>query len=306
MNLKELLNAIYPWRQAGLYAFVTCFVLGGAVALVRPLQYESQAILERKPVRLAPQLDPKEGEEFDVYRLTSESQRCVALMKSRYMLELWYDALRLPARSPLQKERGMGQLKETLTVQPISYTDLFVVKVRANSPEAAHLRAGKLIEIFSKWDLYQDRHEAEQLVALLRNRLRQLTTELVQNRAKLEKEQGSSSISLVGSASSRQMEADIAARTGLYDRLTAELEGAERELSNDAVARTRVLAPPATPAMPITSRKAKLFIVFCLSVLLSFGFMFWLEWLKRSGFIKGKRVFPEVPERTKESAHIRS
>jgi uncharacterized protein involved in exopolysaccharide biosynthesis len=305
MTLKELAILFYQWRRIGFRVFVSGLVIGGLWVALRPLTYESQAILERKPPKLAPQLDAQEKSEFDVYRLTSESQRCVALMKSHYLLERWYEALGLPAKTAKQKEKGMKPLQDSLTVQPVSYTDLFMVKVRAHSPEEAEHRAAVLIDSFSRWDLEQDRQEAQQLVNLLNARLAELTRELVQGRARLQSQKSSLSLSLAGSATARQLEADITAKTSLYDQLTTELEGAQRALSNDAVPRTRVLAPPSTPGTPIFSRKGKGVIVVCLSLLMAGLAMWFLEWSRRAGIPADEWSLTKIAERSSAVFHVR-
>jgi hypothetical protein len=173
----------------------------------------------------------------------------------------------------------LGRLQDTLAVQPVSYTDLFVVRVRAHSPEEAQRRAGLLTDFYAHWDSSEDRAEAQQLVGLLRSRLQQVTRELGQLRSRLQAQKAGLSLSLGGSASARQLEADIAARVATYDRLTAEIESAERPVRGDAAPRTRVLAPPTLPGKPVLSRPLMAFIALCLSLLLSAGLLCLLEWL---------------------------
>ncbi len=278
MTVTGLLRILFRWKRAALWTSGLLALAGLVAAVARPLAYEAQAILERKPAKLSPLMNSKEGEEFDVYRLTSESQRSVALLKSRYMLGRWYDAIGLPAHTPLERERGMNRLFDTLTVQPISYTDLFVVKARAFSPEEARRRTALLIDLFSQWDLAQDRQEAQQLVGLLQDRMRQVLAGLAQDRQRLQTQKAGLSLSLMGSASARQLEADISAKNALYDQLTSELEGAERQLRNDALPRTRVLAPPVPPGKPVFSRSALALIALCASLLAGLAMAALLEW----------------------------
>ena len=299
MSVTGLLRIFFRWKRFGLFSLAACLLLTVVIAVARPLSYESQAILERKPARLSPQFG-KSGEEFDVYRLTSESQRGATLMKSRYLLGQWYETLNaadIASQSPQQQEKGIHRLSSSLTVQPVSYTDLFVVKVRALSPDEARKRAQVLISLFSRWDMMQDREEAEQLVSLLRDRLKQVTSDLNAARRQLERQKASVELSLSGSARTRALEEDIQAKNGLFSDLTAELEGAEREVRNDAAPRTRVLAPPTLPGTPVHSYAQRVAIGFCVSLLLTAGLILLMEWqdptLHRAQDVA--RVVPTLP-----------
>jgi|GEM_PF-3336393 len=279
ITVTGLVRILFRRRRAAVITFLVSLLAGLALAWLKPLSYESQAILERKPAKISPQLSPREGEEFDVYRLTSESQRSVALLKSRYLLTQWFDALGLPSTSPEDKEHEMNRLRSTLSVQPVSYTDLLTIKVRAPSPEKAQARNQTLIQLFSNWDVDQDRHEAGQLVTLLQQRMQRLSQEINQARNRLQAQKAALSLSLIGSAATRQLDAEISAKVNLQDNLLSELESAERSVRNDVDPRTRVLAPPTRPGSPVHSRGLMCALAVLLSVMLSVGWTAILEWL---------------------------
>src|SRR4051812_44578481 len=185
ITLTGLARVLFRWKQTGVYTFYACLALTLLTAIVRHPRYESQVVLERKPTRVTPVIGKQDDERFDVYRLTSESQWSVALLKSRFIMERWLEAVGLPAKTPQEKERSLSGLARSLTVQPISYTDLFMVKVRALSPEEANRRAALLVDVFAKWDLEQNRQRAQELVGLLQSRIKQVSQDLSEEWARL-------------------------------------------------------------------------------------------------------------------------
>src|SRR4051812_8266135 len=95
MNLTALMRVLFRWQRAGQTAFATLLVMTLALTFLRSPRYESQVFLERKPVRITPIVTKQDDERYDVYRLTSESQWSVALLKSRFIMERWLDAIGL-------------------------------------------------------------------------------------------------------------------------------------------------------------------------------------------------------------------
>src|SRR4051812_25581143 len=104
IDLSGLLKVLHRRKTAGRRAFVALAVIGMAGALIRSPRYESQVILERKPTHVTPVLGKQEDERFDIYRLTSESQWSVALIKSRFILEKWMEAIGIQPHSASNKE----------------------------------------------------------------------------------------------------------------------------------------------------------------------------------------------------------
>jgi uncharacterized protein involved in exopolysaccharide biosynthesis len=278
MNLTGLLRIAFRWKKAGLLAFFSLLGLGLALAWGMPLLYESEAILERKPIKITPVVSKQDDEEFDVYRLTSESQRNVALLKSHYIMEQWLDAIGLKPDSPRQKEHDIAKLVHSLTVQPVSYTDLLTVKVRAFSPEEARQRAGLLIDRFTQWDLEQNRQQTLQQTQLLQKRLEDVNHVLSTEWARLKSQKADLSLSLSGSSAAKQLEVALNAEGKLYDLLTTELEEAERQLESGQMERTRIIAMPSLPGKPVLSRGLRSVLAFFLSLFGALGFIFFLEW----------------------------
>jgi uncharacterized protein involved in exopolysaccharide biosynthesis len=278
LRVRDLFQIILRWRRQALSLSLVLFGIVLILAVIRKPHYESQVILERKPIQITPIVPKEQNEQFDIYRLTSESQWSVALLKSRFILERWMEALGRPATTPLQKENELKRLYHSLTVQPISYTDLFMVKVRALSAEEANRRASVLVDVFSKWDLEQNRAKAQMMVDLLRRRLDQVNNELSAEWAKLKIQKANQSLSLSGSSATRQLELDINAKGKLYDMLTAELEEAERQLHIDELPRTRALAPPSLPGRPQMSRLKFIFLGLMASLLAGLVSVFLFEW----------------------------
>ncbi len=276
MNFTGLLRVLFRWKYLGLFALALLLALTCEAGLVWPLKYESQVMLERKPNQVNMQENRQES--FDLNRLTSESQRSVALLKCRYMMEHWLDALGITSQTPADREKELKRLYRSLTVQPVSYTDLFVVKVRASSPEEATRRAGILVNLYAKWDSDQIRQQTQEFTDLLRQRVNQMNEELSDAWARLKIQKGTQALSLSGTSSSRQLEQDITARGKLFDTLTTELEESERQLHNDKTARARVLTPPSVPGEPVLSRKEILILGTSASLLAALALILLLEW----------------------------
>ncbi len=278
LSVTGLLRILFRWKNSGLLAFTALFVLTVMAALAQPLVYESQVILERKPAKVTPQLAKDQDDQFDVYRLTSESQRSVALLKSRYLMEKWLDTLGIKAKDSPARERELAKLSHSLVVQPVSYTDLFVLKVRAASPAEANRRAGVIATLFADWDMQQNRTDAKGLIEVLNSRVAQVNEELREMSNRLKSQKSTQALSLSGSSAARQLDVNLSAQGKLYELLTTELDQAERMLHNDQLPRTRVLTPPSTPDKPLMSRLVRLFLGLCGSLLFGLGFIFLLEW----------------------------
>jgi len=294
MNLTGLLRVLFRWKRAGGAAFGILLAASVLTALFKPLKYESQVILEHKPIRITPQIDKQQDNEFDVYRLTSESQSSVALMKSRYMMERWLGAVGLRPANARDKEQALKRLYHSLTVEPISYTDLFIVKVRARSPEEAARRAGLLSAAFAQWDEEQNRQEAQNLTTLLQSRAEQVNRQLGDQWARLKRQKGSQLLSLSGISGAKQLELSIDSQSKLYDILTVELEEAERLLHSDLSPRVRVVAPPSIPGEPVLSRAQLFLLGGSASVLAALALIFLLEWLDPS-IRRSQDIIREIP-----------
>jgi hypothetical protein len=294
LNWIGLARVLFRWKRTGLAIFYTCLALTVLAAIFRSPRYESQVVLERKPTRVTPVIAKSEDERFDVYRLTSESQWSVALLKSRFIMERWLAAVGLPAENPQQKEDALRRLAHSLTVQPISYTDLFMVKVRALTPEEANRRAGLLVDVFAKWDLEQNRTRAQELVGLLQSRIKQVNQDLSDEWAKLKALKATQTLSLSGSSAARQLELDINSKGKLYDMLTTELEEADRQLNSDQLPRSRPLSAPSFPGSPLLSRFQLFVLGLCMSLLAALAAMFLQEWQDPS-IRRSQDIVREVP-----------
>jgi len=278
VNLTALLRIVFRWRREGLFALAVIGALSLLFAVFKPLQYEAQVILERKPSRFSLQPQVVQSGEFDVGRLTSETQRSLALLKSRFLLERWLDALGLAPVKPTKKEKALERLYRSLTIQPINYTDLFILKIKAVKPEEAQRRAKVLVDLFIDWDAQQNRIQSEELSRLLRARLLEVRTHLTQRWAEARRHKSRQSLSLSGSEIEKGLDAEITAQERLYGQITVELEEAERELSDDTLRRIHMLTPPTVSAKPIYSRRLWLLVACVASLLAALGFIFLLEW----------------------------
>lgn len=278
MNLTGLLRIAFRWKRAALVTFSLILAIGLLIAWRTPLSYQSQSILERKPPKITPVLSKQDDETFDVYRLTSESQRSVTLFKSRAMMEAWLDAIGIKPRTPLERERELAKLEHSLTVQPVSYTDLFIIKVRATSPEEAQRRVTLLVNTFTQWDLEHNRQEVIELNHLLQDRMQTLNRTLGNSWTRLKSQKAAQALSLSGSSAADQMQVQLTAEGKLYDMLTTELEETERQLQSDELSRTRRLAEPSLPGKPVFSHALRTVLALCLAILGAFACMFFLEW----------------------------
>src|SRR5262249_15601675 len=101
----------FRWRIEGTAAFTFLLPLFLLIAAVLPLQYESQVIVERKP---APFAFHSSNIEFDMTRFTSETQRNVSILRSRYMLNQWAEALYGKEIQGREREKIIARLKKHL------------------------------------------------------------------------------------------------------------------------------------------------------------------------------------------------
>ena len=70
MTLSGLLRILFRWKRIGLGTFGLLFGVSALWALFGPLKYESQVLVERKPIRITPDARRLQDERFDVDRLT--------------------------------------------------------------------------------------------------------------------------------------------------------------------------------------------------------------------------------------------
>ncbi len=275
MSLTGLLRIFFRWKQIGTRVFLGSLLVGMVLAWIIPLRYEARITVERKPAKMT---NTVISQEFDVTRLTSENQRILALLKSRFLMLQWLDALGEGVAAPQQLDKKCAQLAHSLTVKPVNFTDLYVLKVEAKTFAEAQRRADALVSVFDRWDSTQVQQESQSLILLLKKRLTTIRTELQQERAQIREQKLSRTLNLSGSVSETTLEADLSAKQRLYDKMLEELEHAEREMDPNYLHRVRV-AIPATPShKPVRSRG-----IYILTALLTSGFLamatcFLMEW----------------------------
>jgi hypothetical protein len=102
--------------------------------------------------------------------------------------------------------------------------------------------------------------------------------ELADARQELKELKRRQALSLSGSQAERQVETDIAAKEGLYDTLTQELEEADRRVDSERLKRTRIVAPPVAPEKPVRSRKLLIGSALTAALLLAALLVLFLEW----------------------------
>lgn len=269
-----LLQILVRRKWTGFCALGILLPITLTIALLWPLKYESEIILERKPAKFSPR--PLQ-DEFDISRLTSETQRTVALFKSRFLREHWLESIGIPYKTPQKKENELKRLYRSLTVQPVNYTDLFVIKVKARTPEEASRRTTLLVNLFTEWDADQNRQQAKALIELLQARMQEVKNELAENWNQLKHFKQSQSLSLSGSSREKEIETDIEAKNKLYDTLTMELDDAERLLQSENPLRSKIIAPATTSYKPTYSRTQFVCVAISSALLLALGIVLLVE-----------------------------
>jgi len=294
MTLTGLLRILFRWKKVGLVTFAVIFILGGIVAILIPLKYEAQITIERKPVMIS--VEPLDRE-FDLTRLTSETQRNISLLKSRFMMEKWLAGLGISLADEKEKEKELKKLESSLTVKPVNFTDMIVIRVKDNSPLEARKGVISLTELFTDWDKEQARQQAEKIIVLLRTRMEKVKENLVRQRADSHRYKLNQSLRLSGSIAESSVETEISSKEKLYDYLTRELEEAERRVDEKALQRIGIVAEPSVSTKPIQPRSLYWALAFSVSVLMALFLIFICEWqipvVNRAG-----DIFHEIPSPT--------
>jgi len=248
LTLTAMTRILLRRRRAALVS-LACLLPGTlVVAALWPLRYEAQLVVERRVSKVSPE---PHMQEFDMTRLTSDTQRNVTLLKSRFMMDRWLTADGQGDLKDMARERALKKLRRALSVQPVNFTDLTVLKVRAASPERAEQLASELGQVYADWDTDQDRLQATEMIRLLDSRITQVKEELIALRQQLKKYKTTGLVSLVGSDAVAGTETELIAKEKLYDSLTAELDQAQREIQPESLRRVRLVNPPIASRKPV-------------------------------------------------------
>ena len=202
------------WLGTGIFG--VAMLAGTIVAIIMPLRYEAVIGIEKRQAQIS--LQPVFSE-YDVTRFTSENERTIAVLRSRYMLVEWLKAIGLPWKTPRQMERQLKKLDKRFVIRPINFTDLYLMKVQAESPAEAGHRAELIVQLFQKWDETQAQNESEEVIALLKKRLEVVRADLSRKRDLIRESKLSRTINLSGSTSESELETDIRAKQNLYDHI---------------------------------------------------------------------------------------
>lgn len=259
---------------AGVLMFSFSAAGGVPLALFKPLQYEAVIGIEKRPAQIS--LQPMAAE-YDVTRYTSEDERTIAVLKSRYMLLEWLKAIGIPWSTPRELERQLKKLDKRFIVKPVNFTDLYMLRVRAGTPEEAKRRLELIVGLFQRWDAEQAAGESEEVIRLLKKRLEAVKTDLADKRDLVKRLKLARTISLSGSTSESELDTEIKARQNLFDGLTDELEKAERGMDPLSVHRVRMVIPLTGSEKPLYARWEYLLIVLSACAMLSLAAMVFRE-----------------------------
>ncbi|OGS17564.1 MAG: hypothetical protein A2219_01290 [Elusimicrobia bacterium RIFOXYA2_FULL_50_26] len=288
LTLDGLLRIMFRWQKIAWIVLILSLTVNMYIALSIPLKYESEVIIQRKQVRFSSSVEDKE---FDITRLTSEIQRTVTLLKSRFMIEKWNDALKMTSSDPDINEKNISKLRNSLAVKPVNFTDFFVIKVKTPDPRESERKADVLAKVYISWDLDQSRQQAQQMISLLSNRMKLIRKDLSELRGKQKLYKRGEVLNLSGSVAVEEMQASLQAKEKLYDTLTFEMEQAERQLEGDKLRQIHIIATPTVSLKPIIPRSKLILIAIVLSLILMFQSIIFMEWqdpsVRRIGDIYG-------------------
>jgi len=284
MNLTGLLRIAFRWKKLGLCVFALTATVGLISAFLWPLKYVAQVTIEREPAKIS--LRPIESE-FDVTRFTSEDQRTLTFLKSRYLLQEWLKAIGIQPRNAKARERALKKLKRSLIGKPINFTDLYLISVKAESPSEAVRRLDLLVQLFEDWDTASVKEDAERLTTLLNRRLAAVGSGLEMDRNEIKKSKLSGALNLSGSVIESGIEMRLKARQELYNELTNELEKTGRQLDPANTIRVRRVIPIDVSEIPDKSRGLLVVLALMGSLFASLTIVFLREWQSRKIFRAG-------------------
>lgn len=274
LSLYGLIRIIFRWYKTGLFVFFSCLICGIYISYKIPLKYETQIVIEKK----YPEFSPKtEDRQFDMTRLTSDIQRMITLLKSRFIMEQWMDSLAIKANNGVEKERQLKILMNSLSVRPVNFTDLFIVKVKAESPEKAVKRIKALIKVYTKWDLEQSRKRAQELIVLLDKRMKSVNSELNTLRDDFKQHKKDEVINFSGSVVLEELQTNIRSKEKLYDNIMYEIEVAQRQLQGDRQRQIQIIAQPTISEKPLHSRMQFIACAVALSIIIMIAVIMFFE-----------------------------
>lgn len=274
MTLEGLLRIVFRRWKAG--AVVLLFSLCGGLFVAQrvPLRYQAETILERQHTTLSASVRDKE---YDMTRLTSESEKTVTLLKSRYMLNAWGETLSGAPLTSDQREQRIHTLQKSLSVRPVNFTDLFIVKVKGPSPEQALSRAKALTRVYQAWNLTQAQTQALEDSKLLDRRMTVLQNDLDVARRELQAIKKGRGMDLSGSSEAERVKSILQARERMLETLLLEKEQVQRRLDGDPVSQIRVVTPPLVSTKPLFSRVQYRGVAVALGLLLALGAIVFME-----------------------------
>lgn len=295
MTINALLRIFFRWKVSALVMFLASFGAGVFTAYRMPLYYEAEATVENKPLRVSAQ---RSATDFDMTRLTSDNQRNLAILKNRYLLERWQRAINPNSLAdPKMEEKRLKRLGRSLSVKPVNFTDLYVIRVKGSTPEEARNRLEKFIDVYGTWDTGQRRSTEEATAELLRERLLVIRGRLRDAREQAQERKAGRPMRLSATTSDDVMEEIIAADEKLADSLSAELEGLEQRLRAATTDGMRVVLPITGSKTPVQSRAMLVVLALVVSLVLTGALVVLLEWqnpyVQRVGDIH--RIMEDIP-----------
>src|ERR1700761_4347391 len=126
ITTKDFFNIIKQSKMFSICVFSIVMIVGTVVSIAKPLYYEAVVGIEKRQAQIS--LQPVFAE-YDVTRFTSENERTIAVLRSRYMLVSWLKAIGLPWKTPRQMERQLKKLDKYFIIRPVNFTDLYLLRV---------------------------------------------------------------------------------------------------------------------------------------------------------------------------------
>lgn len=290
-----LIRILLRWRKYGAAVFMVFSSLGVLCSLKLPPRYEAQAIIEKR----APPVSTKiSADEFSMTRFTSETQRSVTLLKSPQMTQAWLSALGMLPSDTAEMEKEVKRFQGSLAVRPVNFTDMFVLKVTATSPDDAKRRLEALMSAYTDWETSDAQRRSEDAISLLRGQIRRLEVDLAGERTSLKGTRQRGPLELSGSVVENDAEMRLRAKENLYEKLLLQLEDAERLLTALKTDSPIHVAAPPTVARDMSYSPSRMILAgILLGLFAGLAAAFLLEWadpsVRRVGDLRLR--FPLVP-----------
>ena len=268
-SLRDFLQVLFFRKNIILTLFVTISLAAFAASVVATPVFEAFAVLVIEKEPAAPGL-LQTPQQISSPPLLSASQEAAELARtqseiitSRVVLRKAIEALKLaPSSSEKEIERALGELQESVVVEPVKDTmDLIKVSVQNSDPQKAADMANAVSQAYVSWYIERKKGKASSTVSFIDKQLTSLSKQLAEGEAQLEalKEEGGliSVEAQVGATLNRlsEFEAALQKTLGEEEETQTRLNKLRGQLSNPDAAILETVKPAPHPTVELLKSK---------------------------------------------------